>query len=113
MNEAGLRQWGVDLREGPVVVESPPNTLGMFQDAFFRYIPPSDPLEALEPSSGAGSGPVSDPLEEGHSRGSKNAGNPHEQGILGVLGDRKGETGKKGAVVGNIHLIHPGLVVGN
>ena len=28
----------VDLREGPIVVESPPNTLGMFQDFFFRYV---------------------------------------------------------------------------
>lgn len=28
----------VDLNDGPVVVESPPNTLGMFQDMFFRYV---------------------------------------------------------------------------
>lgn len=28
----------VDLRKGPIVVESPPNTLGMFQDFFFRYV---------------------------------------------------------------------------
>ncbi len=28
----------VDLRAGPIVVESPPNTLGMFQDFFFRYV---------------------------------------------------------------------------
>ena len=28
----------LDLREGPVVVESPPNTLGMANDRFFRYI---------------------------------------------------------------------------
>ena len=28
----------LDLREGPVVVESPPNTLGMVDDFFFRYV---------------------------------------------------------------------------
>ena len=28
----------LDLRDGPVVVESPPNTLGMVNDRFFRYI---------------------------------------------------------------------------
>jgi hypothetical protein len=28
----------LDLREGPVVVESPPNTLGMVNDFFFRYV---------------------------------------------------------------------------
>ena len=28
----------LDLREGPVVVESPPNTLGMVNDHFFRYV---------------------------------------------------------------------------
>ena len=28
----------LDLRDGPVVVESPPNTLGMVNDRFFRYV---------------------------------------------------------------------------
>jgi hypothetical protein len=28
----------LDLREGPVVVESPPNTLGFVDDAFFNYV---------------------------------------------------------------------------
>jgi hypothetical protein len=28
----------LDLRDGPVVVESPPNTLGMVNDHFFRYV---------------------------------------------------------------------------
>jgi hypothetical protein len=28
----------VDLNDGPVVVESPPNTLGMANDAFFKYV---------------------------------------------------------------------------
>lgn len=28
----------VDLKNGPVVVESPPNTLGMINDMFFRYV---------------------------------------------------------------------------
>ena len=28
----------LDLKDGPVVVESPPNTLGMANDAFFRYV---------------------------------------------------------------------------
>lgn len=28
----------LDLRNGPVVVESPPNTLGMVNDRFFRYV---------------------------------------------------------------------------
>jgi len=28
----------LDLRDGPVVVESPPNTLGMANDRFFRYV---------------------------------------------------------------------------
>ncbi len=28
----------LDLRDGPVVVESPPNTLGMVNDFFFRYV---------------------------------------------------------------------------
>ena len=28
----------LDLHEGPVVVESPPNTLGMVNDFFFRYV---------------------------------------------------------------------------
>jgi len=29
---------GLDLSDGPVVVESPPNTLGMVNDFFFRYV---------------------------------------------------------------------------
>ena len=28
----------LDLSDGPVVVESPPNTLGMVNDSFFRYV---------------------------------------------------------------------------
>jgi hypothetical protein len=28
----------LDLKDGPVVVESPPNTLGMANDAFFKYV---------------------------------------------------------------------------
>ena len=28
----------LDLRDGPMVVESPPNTLGMVNDFFFRYV---------------------------------------------------------------------------
>ena len=28
----------LDLSEGPMVVESPPNTLGMVNDMFFRYV---------------------------------------------------------------------------
>ena len=27
-----------DLKNGPIVVESPPNTLGMINDMFFRYV---------------------------------------------------------------------------
>jgi hypothetical protein len=32
-----IMTW-LDLSEGPVVVESPPNTLGMVNDFFFRYV---------------------------------------------------------------------------
>ncbi len=32
-----IMTW-LDLREGPLVVESPPNTLGMVNDFFFRYV---------------------------------------------------------------------------
>ena len=41
----------LDLRNGPIVVESPPNTLGMVNDHFFRYV--SD-MGNAGPDKGAG-----------------------------------------------------------
>jgi hypothetical protein len=41
----------LDLRDGPVVVESPPNTLGMVNDRYFRYV--SD-MGNAGPDRGAG-----------------------------------------------------------
>lgn len=37
MDSVYAQTW-LDLRDGPVVVESPPNTLGMVDDFFFRYV---------------------------------------------------------------------------
>jgi len=71
-----------------------------FEDVFRRYLslqdPVSDLLAPLGSSRGAGYRPVRDPLGRGNPNRSKIAGNPHEQGILTVLTDRKGGPGKKG-----------------
>jgi len=37
MDSIYAQTW-IDLRDGPIVVESPPNTLGIFNDFFFRYV---------------------------------------------------------------------------
>ena len=48
------------------------------------------------PGGGKGLGVVPDPIGQSIPIGSKNVRNPHEQGVLSVLSDQKGEKGAYG-----------------
>ena len=50
MDSIYAQTW-IDLRDGPIVVESPPNTLGIFNDFFFRYVADLGRSEKLNPES--------------------------------------------------------------
>ena len=72
--------------------------LDWFSDAFSRYVshqpPPPNTQGTQEPSADKSFSTVPMPKEEDSTWGSENGPNPHEQGILGCLGDRNGGSGE-------------------
>ena len=69
------------------------------EDAFSRYIPPSEVLGPLGVNNDKGLSPVSEPLGPLSPNGSKNARNPYEQGVLTDLTDGEGGLGDQGGSV--------------
>ncbi len=69
------------------------------EDAFSRYIPPSEVLGPLGVNNDKGLSSVDEPLGPLSPNGWENPRNPHEQGVLTDLTDGEGGLGDQGGSV--------------